>query len=638
MAQYRRQVQPTQYISQYDPLLNQRIEQDLAQRDKAFKQTYAGMAEEQARQGDIFFLDIEAKGELAKGFEQKKQSILEKYNGEYDKAAPELTNLVVQEHNNPLYQLNNLQIRKKDEFDKLKVAYGPDMLVHKDVPNSIIRNGMPISPEELDYDVEKRSNYDKVIMDASKGVLNSVDQTRLTSSTKGYLESIKTKGIDNLDNDQKEEFFTNIGEVLDNVTTFSRDESFNNSREQQTQKGYDYVKRNAQRLFPSIASKSFVQDRGWIKPGTILENDDDYPLFSPRERGIIPPKKNDYINDYLNAEKLLNNVVKNKGVLEMIPAMQSMVIGLGNRLDLRGYKTTLIHLEKKDPIAFNKLIELVSLTHSDHVNHFVKKDNKGDYKFTVYGDSGASYIGNKLMEMAKNDNNYIDKVTRKYNDSYTNFKNEYGIMYNYLKEKGIPEKNIISKIQESENKYQFNNTYDLNSEEFAQNIHNKIISVSGDKVKLYKRKSNGELSENAERNGKNELIDKTIQTAIVDPQSGSILLTYKGKNEYSTYGVKINENTLDNMGNKILAKLTKFTNNLNSLTTPEQLIPINKEYGYYSVKDPNTLETIVYKVGLRDDDIITDLGRVNISVVYDDLLLLLLRTENIKNVSKPKKF
>ena len=142
------------------------------------------------------------------------------------------------------------------------------------------------------------------------------------------------------------------------------------------------------------------------------------------------------------------------------------------------------------------------------------------------------------------------------------------------------------------------------------------------------------------KDGKNVLNKQKIQTASIDPQTGSIWLTYLNNDGKSNmYAIKGGESMLDEIGDKALTNLYDFTTSLGSMKIPENIIKVGNNMGYYIQKDPTNLRPIVKQVRFNNEGKIDGISKeIDPNFVYNDLLTQLLRSQGIENEPKPTKF
>src|SRR6056297_738972 len=113
-------VKTVQYVSQFDPGAEQLAQNVLKDKQARFDQTYAGLINEYARQGDVFSLDTEFKEKQMNQLKGRVDEVVDKYNGDYGAASKDLARLIAEERQNPFYNLNKLHIQKKAEEMALK--------------------------------------------------------------------------------------------------------------------------------------------------------------------------------------------------------------------------------------------------------------------------------------------------------------------------------------------------------------------------------------------------------------------------------------------------------------------------------------------------------------------------------------
>jgi len=158
MAQYRQLAQPVKYTSQFDPGMEQMSQQILLRSQNKYDTAFGGTADEQAKLNSIFSLDEEAKQQVMNRFEQNKQDILKRYNGDYGAASKDLANLIVKERNNPFYGLNALQQKKVAEYQDQVNRIGAENVLELKAPSmSLSKDGKLASPEDFEYKLYDKS-------------------------------------------------------------------------------------------------------------------------------------------------------------------------------------------------------------------------------------------------------------------------------------------------------------------------------------------------------------------------------------------------------------------------------------------------------------------------------------------------
>lgn len=159
MARYGTGVQPARYVSQFDPAAEQMTQNILRERSNRFQESFANMQQEKAKIGDMFFLDEDAKQKVLGQLDERKNEILDKYEGDFEAAAPELTKLAVQERSNPIYQLNKIQQQKVAEFNQMRNRIGEGNAIVTKAPEMSLLDeaGNVRSPEDFEYQIFDRS-------------------------------------------------------------------------------------------------------------------------------------------------------------------------------------------------------------------------------------------------------------------------------------------------------------------------------------------------------------------------------------------------------------------------------------------------------------------------------------------------
>lgn len=252
-----RAVQPAQYISQYDPAMEQRMQDVMVTSQARYDQAFNNILGEQARQGEIFFLNPKDKEIAQSGFKSQVDDILQRYEGDYGAASKELSKAIVAERNNPAYQLSQYQVQKAQEANRLKTQLGPEAIVVQDVaPTLYDETGRLRDASEFDYNIMQRSNYDKMIVDATKGIANSIEQSNLTQSEKDYyLKQVTEKGLARLNSQDKQVLAQLIGNKLQSESTWQYDPAV------QGLSPYDYALNSFDRLIASGVQQDYMFDR-----------------------------------------------------------------------------------------------------------------------------------------------------------------------------------------------------------------------------------------------------------------------------------------------------------------------------------------------------------------------------------------
>jgi len=159
MAPRRQSVQAARYVSQFDPGAQDLTQRILQERSNRFEQSFAGLQAEQAKQGEIFFLDEQAKQNTLGRFNAEKDDILKKYNNDYEAAAPELSKLIVKERNNPIYNLNKYQQGKVQEYQQQVNRIGAGNVIEISKPDTSLTDeqGNVKDPSAFDYEIYDKS-------------------------------------------------------------------------------------------------------------------------------------------------------------------------------------------------------------------------------------------------------------------------------------------------------------------------------------------------------------------------------------------------------------------------------------------------------------------------------------------------
>lgn len=633
------QVQPARYVSQYDPAANELTQRVLQGRNQAFQQSYSALAEEQARMGDIFFLDQEAKRATMQRMNEEKENILQKYEYDYEAAAPELTQLIVNERNRPEYQLNKLQIQKAQEANAIKAKLGNDAIIVDDVANSLYdEQGNLRSAQDFDYNIMQRSDYIGELTKGTQGIARSLEQSGLMNANiEGFLMQKTEQGWDNLSIEDQQKVVSAMGDMLRRDTTFQYDDKYKGIEAE------EYAAEVLPWIIGSSTKRNIMAD--WRDQYAAREETKNQtstnPLFSTRERGVEINRDTKVFDEYLTSMDQVNRVQQSDGKLDVLTNVAGITQAKYKQTTPGTISSALLDLNKNDKAQFNAWIEAAKLEDPKSVEHFITKDKNGDYMFSGGNDAaGAVKLGKVLSDMYGEDGNYTERVQKKYEKAQAAFREEYGEMYDYLLANNIPEEQIIPMLQQGQGVYQFNDVFDLNADVVAPEIDRGIRATPADNVKLYQVNDDGTISDKAVKKGKDVLAGQKVKSTFVDPQTGTMWLTYEDKQGNSnTYAIKGGEGMLSKTGDRALSNLTSFANSLGSMKIPEEVIKVGKDYGYVMQKDPKTLRPIVKQVRFNKDGKINAISEeIDPSFVYDDLLTQLLRSQGIENKPQPTKF
>ena len=151
-----RPVQPAQYISQYDPAMEQVARDIMLMSQAKYEQSFNNLLKEQARQEDIFFLNPEDKKIAQQNFNTQRDEILSRYNNNYEAAAPELSKLIVKERGNPAYQMSQYQLERMKDFQKEYAQIGAENAIVVNDPRedlSIYKDGVLKSASDFNYKI-----------------------------------------------------------------------------------------------------------------------------------------------------------------------------------------------------------------------------------------------------------------------------------------------------------------------------------------------------------------------------------------------------------------------------------------------------------------------------------------------------
>ena len=294
-----------------------------------------------------------------------------------------------------------------------------------------------------------------------------------------------------------------------------------------------YVKEAIYRLAGSKTGRQYMADRNFNPNGGGSPNtpSDINPVFSTFEAPLPLTEKSSIITEYKKNKELFNKINTNKGKLEILYSVKDITFALQQKVTPGAIGTSLMYLDDKDKVQFNNWIEAAMLEEPEKVGKFVIKDKEGNYTFGANKAAGSVYIGNLLYNMSNNENNYLDKVTAKYNKAKQEFEKEYKPMMDYImKNTGVTEDVAMQKIQEFENLLKFGKTFSFNDKSIVPIIKTNILSRSGEAAEIYEVKENGEVSDKPKK-AKDELSNKSkvgdIINVEVDPTQGHNIVTGK---------------------------------------------------------------------------------------------------------------
>jgi len=212
-------VKTVQYVSQFDPGAEQLAQNVLKDKQARFDQTYAGLINEYARQGDVFSLDTEFKEKQMNQFKGRVDEVVDKYNGDYGAASKDLARLIAEERQNPFYNLNKLHIQKKAEEMALKNKYGADAIVLNQVPDSL--EEVANDPSKLDYEIYDRSKMNQKFLQATEDLVRPrVTDPKRIPGMEGYMAQdyeVTQEDIDNILQDDAD-----ISMIMETVPELAR--------------------------------------------------------------------------------------------------------------------------------------------------------------------------------------------------------------------------------------------------------------------------------------------------------------------------------------------------------------------------------------------------------------------------------
>jgi hypothetical protein len=200
--------------------------------------------------------------------------------------------------------------------------------------------------------------------------------------------------------------------------------------------------------------------------------------------------------------------------------------------------------------------------------------------------------------MVNNEDNYLDKVTVKYNKAKEQFDKEYKPMVDYIMNySGVDEETAIQKIQDSENLLKFGKTFSFNDKSIAPIVKTNLMNRPAEAGQIYEVRENGEISTKP-RKATDELNKKDngeVSTVEVDPTQGVIIMgTTTGKK----YAIKAGKGSLPVSADKILKEMQEFTELLNTSKRPSAVLPTGEQggnTGYIVVRNPENLQPAIYK-------------------------------------------
>jgi len=488
----------------------------------------------------------------------------------------------------------------------------------------------------------ERSDYDKIIEDA---VVRGIDKTAvesglINSKTAGYLMQLQQSGLAALGNTEQEidnkidKIAEEYAPIFEKQTTYGIDPNESKTSKQ-------YVKEAIYRLAGSKTGRQYMADRNF-KPdggGTPNPPSNINPVFSTFEAPLPLTEKSPIITEYKKNKELFNRINTNKGKLEILESVKGITFSLQQKVTPGAIGTSLMYLDDKDKVQFNNWIEAAMLEEPEKVGKFVTKDKEGNYTFGANKAAGSVYIGNLLYNMSNNENNYLDKVTTKYNKAKQEFEKEYKPMMDYImKNTGVTEDVAMQKIQEFENLLKFGKTFSFNDKSLAPIIKTNILSRPGEAAEIYEVKENGEVSDKPKK-AKDELNNKSkvgdIINVEVDPIQGHIIMTSeKGKK----YAIKSGKGSLSVASDNILNEIKEFSSTLNSSKKPQTIIQTRGGDNYLVIKDPNTLESTIFKVQkVGDKWVYSSTEPLSEEQVYGELMTRLYMSLGGTNVITPNK-
>lgn len=234
MAQFRRQIQPARYVSQYDPAQEQLEMQAMLQRSQNFQESFGKLQEAEARQGSIFFLDPEARAKTLGQFEERKEEILEKHAGDFEAATPELTRLVTQEQRNPVYQLNKYQIQKQQEFQDMVNRVGPTNALIAKAPSKSLydeKTGKLKNPENFEYEVYDKANLLKQTQQFVFPALKPKDSGLQRDTKTGWYKQVQEVTQEQADKIMDDESVKSYLEATPSVRRIAESQGLENEEE-----------------------------------------------------------------------------------------------------------------------------------------------------------------------------------------------------------------------------------------------------------------------------------------------------------------------------------------------------------------------------------------------------------------------
>jgi len=163
MARYLGDIQTVGYQPQFDPAEVEMVQGIINARNQAYQKSQAAYQQEKLRQGEMFFLDENARQQAMQDFENRSRSIVDKYEGDYEAAAPELAQEIIKERSNPLYNLNKFQIAQREKFEKDLRRIGPEnAIITKPVSSSLYdEQGNLKDPSAFEYNIVNMDDYQR---------------------------------------------------------------------------------------------------------------------------------------------------------------------------------------------------------------------------------------------------------------------------------------------------------------------------------------------------------------------------------------------------------------------------------------------------------------------------------------------
>lgn len=129
---YYQGITPQPIYSMFNPQVEASMSESLRNRQGRFDAAVAGSAAEIARIGDLETADKDELTNRLKAVEGGIKSIVnDKYNGDYSAAAPELTQLIAKERNDPFYSFNKDKVEAVKLEQKARMQLGANYLSAK---------------------------------------------------------------------------------------------------------------------------------------------------------------------------------------------------------------------------------------------------------------------------------------------------------------------------------------------------------------------------------------------------------------------------------------------------------------------------------------------------------------------------